>query len=161
VGNLLTVTRERLRHVLGADEPAERVAGAWALGIGIGLSPLLGLHTVIALLLAVLLRLNKVDVLLGTMISNPWVLAAYFPACVVLGQWLLGIEVPRVAMPELHQLLSPSAWREQGAWLRPLVLAWWAGAGTVAVAGGGVTYLAVRKAVIRHRRKLGTLQPPA
>ena len=159
MAGLLATTRERLRAVLGAGETPERVAGAWALGVGIGLSPLLGLHTVVALLLAVLLRLNKVDVLLGTMISNPWVLAAYFPACVVLGQWLLGIEVPRVAMPELHQLLSPSAWREQGAWLRPLMAAWWAGAGTVAVVGTGATYVAVRAAVIRHRRRLAGLPP--
>jgi uncharacterized protein len=157
VGNLLAATRARLRAVLGATEPPERIAAAWALGIGIGLSPLLGLHTVGALLLAVLLRLNKVDVLLGTMISNPWVLAAYFPACVVLGQWLLGIDVPRVAIPELNQLFSPSAWREQGEWLRPLMVAWWAGSGAVAIIGAGVTYFAVRAAVNRHRRKLGTL----
>jgi hypothetical protein len=30
----------------------------------------------------------------------------------------------------------------------------------VAVAGGGVTYVAVRAAVIRRRRRLGTLSPP-
>lgn len=160
MGSLLAAARGRLRAVLGATEPPERIAAAWALGIGIGLSPLLGLHTVSALLLAVLLRLNKVDVLLGTMISNPWVLAAYFPACVVLGQWLLGIEVPRVAMPELNQVFSPSAWREQGEWLRPLMAAWWAGAGAVTVVGTGATYLAVRAAVVRHRRRAGTLPTP-
>ena len=160
MGSLLAATRDRLRAALGATEPPERIAAAWALGIGIGLSPLLGLHTVGALLLAVLLRLNKVDVLLGTMISNPWLLAAYFPACVVLGQWLLGIDVPRVAIPELSQLFSPSAWREQGEWLRPLMAAWWAGAGAVTVVGTGAPYFGVRAAVVRHRRKLGTLPTP-
>jgi uncharacterized protein len=152
VRKLLAVARGRLRAVFGAGEPPERIAAAWALGIGIGLSPFLGLHTALALLLAVLLRLNKVDVLLGTMISNPWVLAGYFPACVVLGQWMLGVEVPRVAIPELDLLLSPAAWREHGAWLRPLMVSWAAGAGVVTIAGAAATYPLVRVAVIRHRR---------
>jgi len=153
VSSLLATTRERLRRALGADEPPQRVAAAWAIGIGVGLSPLLGLHTAVALTLAILLRLNKVDVLLGTMISNPWVLAAYFPACVVLGAWLLGIDVPRVVMPELHEMLSPAAWRAQESWLRPLLGAWWAGAGVVSLAGGAATFVAVRAAVIRHRAR--------
>jgi uncharacterized protein (DUF2062 family) len=86
------------------------------------------------------------------MISNPWVLAGYFPACVVLGQWMLGVEVPRVAIPDLNLLLSPAAWRDQGAWLKPLMLAWAAGAGVVTIAGAGLTYPIVRTAVVRHRR---------
>ena len=152
---LVTAARDRLRTVLGAGETPERIASAWALGIGIGLSPFLGLHTALALLLAVLFRLNKVDVLLGTMVSNPWVLAGYFPACVALGQWLVGVEVPRVALPELHLLLSLAAWREQGAWLKPLMLAWAAGASVVTIAGAGLTYSIVRLAVIRHRLAAG------
>jgi uncharacterized protein len=150
----LLAVRDRLRHVLGADEPPARVAAAWALGIGIGLSPLLGLHTVLGLVLAMILRLNTIDVLLGTMISNPWVLTAYFPASVALGTWLLGIRVPRIELPELHQLFSVAAWTEQRAWLEPLMLAWGAGATLIAAIGAVATYLGVRAAVMRHRRRL-------
>ncbi len=150
---MLEAARRRLRAVLGAGETPERIAAAWAVGIGIGLSPLLGLHTVLALAAALVFRLNKADVLLGTMITNPWALAVYFPTCVVAGQWLLGIEVPRVAPPELRLLLSVSAWREQGAWLGPLLLAWWTGSGIAALAGAPLTYLAVRAAVRRHRAR--------
>ena len=150
---MLAAARDRLRRALGADETPERVAAAWALGVGIGLSPLLGLHTVLALLAAVVLRLNKVDVLLGTMVSTPWALAVYFPACVVAGGWLLGTEVPPVTLPELAQLASPAFWRLQGAWLGPLLLAWWLGSGLAALAGGAATYLAVRAVVRRHRSR--------
>ncbi len=150
----LTRVRDRLRHVFGADEPPARVAAAWALGIGIGLSPLLGLHTVIGLLLAVVLRLNKVDVLLGTMISNPWVLTAYFPISVALGQWLLATRVPRIEIPGLRQIFSFAAWNSQRAWLAPLLLTWTAGATVLALVGATVTYVLVRAAVIRHRRRL-------
>jgi hypothetical protein len=146
--------RDRLRKVFGADEPPSRVAAAWALGIALGLSPFLGLHTLLGLLLAVVFRLNKIDVLLGTMISNPWVLTAYFPVSVALGQWLLGVDVPRIELPELRQLLSPAAWGEQRAWLEPLLLAWGAGATLLAAIGGVLTYFLVRAAVIRHRRRI-------
>jgi hypothetical protein len=139
--------------VLGTGETPERIAAAWAVGIGVGLSPLLGLHTVLALAAALAFRLNKVDVLLGTMITNPWALAVYFPACVVAGQWLLGIEVPRVAVPELRLLLSASAWGDQAAWLKPLLLVWWTGSGIATVVGTTVTYFAVRAAVRRHRAR--------
>jgi len=157
VRRALADARDRLRLALGAGAPPERIAAAWALGVGIGLSPLIGLHTALALLLAVLLRLNKIDVLLGTMISNPWVLAFYFPACVFLGESLLGISVPRVVIPELHQLLSAAAWREQEEWLRPLLLAWSAGSGLVAVAGSTLTFVAVRGGITRRRRRTAGL----
>jgi hypothetical protein len=130
------------------------VAAAWAVGIGIGLSPLLGLHTLIGLLLAVVFRLNKIDVLLGTMISNPWVLTAYFPVSVALGQWILGIRVPHIEIPEIRQLLSPTAWGEQRAWLEPLLFAWSMGAAVLALIGGVTTYFLVRAAVVRHRLRL-------
>jgi hypothetical protein len=150
----LAGVRDRLRHVFGADEPPARVAAAWALGIGLGLSPFLGLHTLIGLLLAVVLRLNKIDVLLGTMISNPWVLTAYFPISVALGQLLLGVKVPRIVIPGLRQLFSFAAWNAHRAWLAPLLLTWAAGSTVLALIAAGVTYLLVRAAVVRHRRRL-------
>ena len=69
------------------------VAVAAPLMIGIGLSPLMGLHTVLALVLALLFRLNKVDVLLGTLIINPWTLTLFFPAAVYLGKRITGVHM--------------------------------------------------------------------
>jgi uncharacterized protein (DUF2062 family) len=146
--------RDRLRHAFGADEPPSRVAAAWALGIGIGLSPFIGLHTVLGLLLAVIFRLNKIDVLLGTMVSNPWVLTVYFPASVALGKWMLRINVPRIVIPELQQLLSIAAWNDQRSWLEPLLLSWTVGGTVCALVGAAVTYFLVRSAAVRHRRRL-------
>jgi uncharacterized protein len=156
----LARVRDRLRHAFGADEPPSRVAAAWALGIGLGLSPIIGLHTVLGLLLALVFRLNKIDVLLGTMVSNPWVLTAYFPVSVALGKRLLGIAVPRIELPAFRQLLSFAAWNEQRSWLEPLMLAWTAGATLFALVGGVLSYFVVRAAVVRHRRRLAAAQRP-
>jgi uncharacterized protein (DUF2062 family) len=49
----------------------EEIARGIALGVFIGFIPVIGTHTVIAIGLAALLRLNTLIVLLGTQISNP------------------------------------------------------------------------------------------
>lgn len=145
--------RDRLRRLVGADESAGRLAAAWAVGVAISLSPLLGLHTGLALILAFVLRLNKIDVLLGTLLINPWTLPPYFAAAVTFGAWVSGTGVPEVALPDPDLLLSVSAWREHAAWLKPLLLAWFTGAGVASPVGGVITYLAVRRAIEGRRRR--------
>jgi uncharacterized protein (DUF2062 family) len=142
---------QRIRRILGADDTPERLAVAWALGVAIGLSPLLGLHTAIALLLAYILRLNKVDVLLGTLIINPWTLTVYFPAAAFLGRWLTGVPLRRIEIPRLADVLDAAAWRERAQWLKPLLLAWGVGAGVIALLAGAATFFLLRRFIVRHR----------
>ncbi|HEY6065556.1 MAG TPA: DUF2062 domain-containing protein, partial [Thermoanaerobaculia bacterium] len=76
--------------LLGREESSKRVAAAIGLGIAIGFSPFVGLHFVMALGLALLFRLNKIDTLLGTFLGNPWTWAPVFPVGYRLGRLLLG-----------------------------------------------------------------------
>jgi hypothetical protein len=151
---LIAAARARLAHTMGADEPTGRLAAAWALGVGIGLSPVLGVHTLIALGLAFLFRLNKVDVLLGTLVINPWTFPVYFPFALVLGRWITGVRVHRAALPPIEALLRPDTWREHAPWLRRMLIAWGAGSTILACVGGLVTYGLVRQLLERHRRRL-------
>ena len=143
--------RRRAREIVGANEPPARLAAAWAVGVAIGLSPVIGLHTAIALILAFAFKLNKIDVLLGTLVVNPWTFPPYFAFSVMVGQWLTGLRVPRIAVPGLSTLLSPQAWREQATWLAPLLTVWAAGACVFALAGGAVTFVVVRSFIVRRR----------
>ncbi len=145
--------RTRLQAAVGTHEPPSRLAAAWGIGIAVGLSPFLGLHTVLALLLAFSFKLNKLDVLLGTLIMNPWTFPLYFPAATLLGRWITGVRVPRVVLPRVAQLLRPDVWREQAEWLRPLLLVWGVGATIVAAAGGIATFYFVRTLIVAHRRR--------
>lgn len=145
--------RARLRRLVGADESAGRLAAAWAVGVAVSLSPLLGLHTGLALVLALVFRLNKIDVLLGTLLINPWTLPPYFAAAVSLGAWITGAGISEVALPDHGLLLSVSAWREHASALRPLLYAWFAGAGITSPVGGVLTYVAVRRAIERRRQR--------
>ncbi|HNX51483.1 MAG TPA: DUF2062 domain-containing protein [Thermoanaerobaculaceae bacterium] len=145
--------RARLRNTFGAKEPPSRVAAALALGITISFSPFQGLHTVIALLLAFVLRLNKPDVLLGTVIVNPWTLPVYFPAACWLGSRLTGIPVPHFALPSpgelLHRLASPTL----EPWVRDVLVIWGVGASLCTLAVGPTSFWLLRHFIERHRAK--------
>lgn len=148
---LLDRARSRFQDVVGIHESPERLAAAWALGIGLGLSPLLGLHAVIALLLAFVFRLNKVDVLLGTLIINPWTFTIYFPAAVLVGKRITGVHVPRFLIPRPEEVLHAAMWRERAPWLRSLLLTWGVGATVLALLGGVVTYFVLKRMIVFHR----------
>jgi uncharacterized protein len=86
---------ERFRRVvqllLHMEETPHRTALAFGIGILIAFSPFLGIHMGIALLVAFLFRLNRVAILLGTYLNNPWTLAPMYLAGTSLGCFLLGV----------------------------------------------------------------------
>src|SRR5512137_774565 len=81
----------RLRVLLQVEGSPSRVAGAFALGVFIAFFPILGIHTGMALALAILFRLNKVAILTGAWLNNPWTLAPIYTAGTLVGCALLGV----------------------------------------------------------------------
>ena len=161
----MRATFERLRtrfdHVVGVHEQPERLAAAWAVGLTIGFSPLMGLHTVLALLLALIFRLNKVDVFLGTLVINPWTLPVYFPVAVFVGKRITGVSVPRFVLPHPEEVLHAAVWREHAPWLRSVLLTWGAGATVLALVAGAVTFVVLRQMIRIHRRRRRHGAPPS
>ena len=94
-----------LLEFLGREEPTERVAAAIALGVGIGFSPFLGFHLVLALGLATLLRWNRLDAALGTLVGNPWTFPPVFALGYRLGRVLLHHDPHRVPPMNWNALL--------------------------------------------------------
>ena len=92
--------------LLGREESAERVAAAIGLGVAIGFSPFIGLHFALALALAFVFRLNKLDAVLGTLAGNVPTWSVVFPLGFRLGRWVLRYDrrtVPRMNLqPLLH-----------------------------------------------------------
>ena len=64
--------RDALRRLLAIDDPPERTALAFSVGVFIAFSPFLGLHTIMATALAFLFRFNKIAIYAGTFINNPF-----------------------------------------------------------------------------------------
>ena len=63
--------RDRLRDILSLKDSPHRLAMAFAAGIFIGMSPLLGLHTVLGLAIAWAFRLNRIVTITGGIRNKP------------------------------------------------------------------------------------------
>jgi len=83
--------RVSIRRLLTLDDPPERTALAFAIGVFIAFSPFLGLHTIMATLVAFVFRFNKVAIFSGTFINNPpLTLVPIIIASYAIGAFLLG-----------------------------------------------------------------------
>lgn len=108
------------------NDTPERLALAFALGVFLAFSPLLGLHTILAFCFSFLFGLNRVAMLVGVFVNNPWTLVPIYGA----GTWLGGLFVgfpSRSSLPsfELSAIISSSFWlrlAEQWPILEPMVL---------------------------------------
>jgi uncharacterized protein (DUF2062 family) len=94
--------RERARALLHLDDPPWKLAAALALGVFISFTPLLGVQTVLALLLATVLRLNRAATVTGTWINLPWFMPFVYAAALWLGELIVA--------------------RAPGHWLLPLLV---------------------------------------
>lgn len=143
-----------LADLLGREESPERVAAAIALGVGIGFSPFMGIHFVLAIGLAFLFKLNKVDAALGQFVGNPWTLPPIFAAGYALGRILLGYDRTEVPNLPWDRLLHRDFWHAfTGPTLRPRLASFLVGTMVIATLIGLAAYLAVRAALrIYHRR---------
>jgi uncharacterized protein len=145
---------EKLLHV--HDTP-ERTAVAFAMGVVIGFSPLLGLHTAIGLALAFALNLNRVAVVVGVYLLLPWFIGPYYAAATALGAWITGTRVPPDFMLRLESIWQDPDWWQRlvglGRMLRPFLPAYLIGSTILALILGAVAYYA-SVAFIRARRRL-------
>jgi uncharacterized protein (DUF2062 family) len=119
------LVRRWLESLLHIDDTPERTAGAFALGVLCGFSPLLGLHTLLGILLAFVLNLNRVAVLIGVYANLPWFLGPYYAIATVLGAELIGQPLPadfRSRLTDLFQLslFQAQFWRDLVVLMRPL-----------------------------------------
>jgi uncharacterized protein len=98
--------RSTFRRLLALDDPPERTALAFSIGVFIAFSPLLGLHTILATLVAFLFRFNKVAIYTGTFINNPFVtLVPIIISSYAIGAFLLGrpLRIPAQGLALLEE----------------------------------------------------------
>ena len=104
---VLRMFRSTLRRLLALDDPPERTALAFSIGIFIAFSPFLGLHTIMATSIAFLFRFNKIAIFSGTFINNPFLtLVPIILASYAVGAFLLGRPV-KIPTEGLELLKNP------------------------------------------------------
>jgi len=84
-------------RILRLKGQPEEVAGGIAIGVFIGLTPTVPLHTILSVLIAFLLGKSKLAAALGGLIANPFMLPLIYILDYKVGRMLTGIEgVPLV-----------------------------------------------------------------
>jgi hypothetical protein len=159
------VTSPRIRRwldqLLHTHDTPQRTAAAYALGVFFGFSPVLGLHTVLGLVCAFALRLNRVAVLLGIYSNLPWILPAYYTLTTVAGAAILRVPIQPGLLKELSSALTDASWadfRHLVHALTPLLKAYVLGSTLGAVALAIVAYRVSLAMIVAHRRRLAHQQ---
>jgi uncharacterized protein (DUF2062 family) len=115
--------RSNFRRLLALDDPPERTALAFSIGVCIAFSPFLGLHTITATLFAFIFRFNKIAIFAGTFLNNPFltlvpiIILSYALGALLLGQSMRipaeGIELiknPRLLTAAYYRELFGQSW---------------------------------------------------
>jgi len=137
---------DTLRKLLNESRSPTRSALSFAVGVAISFSPLLGFQIFIALFAAFLFRLNKVEVVLGTLINNFWTVPFVYSSAYVLGSRLLGRAMPPFSF---KTVFSPSVFV-------PLM----AGCSVYMVGTGLVSFILVRAYLVRRRDRRSVPELP-
>jgi uncharacterized protein (DUF2062 family) len=125
-----------------------------------GFSPLLGLHTVLGLVFAFALNLNRVAVLLGIYSNLPWILPAYYSAATALGAAILRVPIKPRLLTELTAALANGSWtdfRRLAHALTPLAWAYALGSTIGAIIVSLIAYRVALTMIVAHRRRLGEM----
>jgi uncharacterized protein (DUF2062 family) len=139
-----------LEALLHLHDTPHRTALAFGLGVWIAFFPIWGIHTVMAIAIAFLFRLNRAALVIGAWINNPWTMAPLYTAGTLLGCALLGISPVGFHNIDwgLHGLEFTRALVHG---LRPYLWPFVLGNTLLGLLLGGVAYGIVKAVVLRHR----------
>jgi uncharacterized protein len=147
--------RSWLEQLLHTHDTPHRTAAAYALGVFLGFSPMLGLHTVLGLALAFIFGLNRVAVVLGVYSNLPWLVPAYYTLATIAGAAVLGVDVQPRALEEAMRAVSAASWGEFAGLARrlaPLMWAYTLGSTVGALLFAAVAYRVSLAMILAHRK---------
>jgi len=144
--------RRFLRRILHLGDSPDRTAFAFALGVFLGFSPLVLLHTILGIFLAFVFRLNRLAVLVGVYLNTPWTLAPVASLGTALGLFILGRQSP---LPDLAlaSMLSREFWTEMRSDVRDLLLPFFIGNTIIALVAGVIAFFVFRRILVRYRAR--------
>jgi uncharacterized protein (DUF2062 family) len=96
--------KDLLKKLLHIEDTPERTALAYAVGIFLGFSPFLGVHSLVALAIAFLFGLNRVAILLGVWTNGPWWIVPFYMVATWVGMRVTGFWMDWTTLKEIFQL---------------------------------------------------------
>jgi uncharacterized protein (DUF2062 family) len=159
--------RSTIRRLLAIDDPPERTALAFSIGVFIAFSPFLGLHTIAATALAFAFRFNKIAIYAGTFVNNPFltlvpiILASYAVGALLLGR-PVGLPPESVELLSSPHLLTGAWWSKLFQTSGNVLLPFFIGGMVLSIVCSVIAYpLTLRFLRARKKRNLeSTVQNP-
>ncbi len=133
---------EKLREALSSEMDEKGLAAGFAVGVFFSFTPLVSLHTVLALLVAFVFRLSKIAAVAGVWVNNPYTMPFVFYGSLRLGEWVLGTG--------FHPI-SCERWTLEAVMrmARPLVLPLLVGTTIVGILAAAAAYLVVYRIAVK------------
>jgi uncharacterized protein (DUF2062 family) len=131
---------KRLKTLFLVNESPHRTALTFAVGVCIGISPLLGLHTLLGLAIAAIFSMNRVVMLTGVYVTNPWTIVPIYAFCTWIGTYIMDVNIS-VASINWHGLRFNTVVEQLGELLMPFLV----GTSFMSLVLGLLSYVVVRK----------------
>ncbi|MFC1676696.1 DUF2062 domain-containing protein [Planctomycetota bacterium] len=157
------------RHVLHADDSAHRLALGAALGLFVAWTPFLGLHILIVLGLALVLRANKFLALICVWVCNAFTLVAIYYPSYLLGQTVLSffrtepylgpnkiaeLFKESLSLKHIHtNFLTSQFWEQLGIFIVQIGLELLIGGLIIGSVVATIAYFTIRRLIISYRKK--------
>lgn len=141
----------RLKRKLTLEKlPADDIAAGWALGVFIGCAIPFGLQLVIAVPLAIMMKVSKIGATAGTFISNPITVFILYPLqTLIVNRLVFGGSITFERLKELFTGLTFSSLMSLGA---DIIISFFLGGIVLAVICTPITYFLVKDFVITARK---------
>ena len=154
-----SLVRRWLESLLHTHDSPRRTAAAFAVGVFFSFSPALGLHTLLALIVAFAFNLNRVAVILGVYTNLPWFMAPYYTLTTVAASEVMGVKLPPHFAHQLGAVfdispLSRDFWAALGTLLAPFVWPFTLGSMAGAVVLGAAAFVVARPFIVAGRNHL-------
>ena len=137
------------RKIVKEPLPPENIAGGWALGIFVGCAIPFGMQLVIAIPLALMLRVSRLGATVGTLITNPATIFVIYPAqTFIVNKLLFGGSLTYTKLMETEWTWH--AIRRLGV---EVVASFFLGGFLLAIILTPIAYFTVKRLVVVHRAR--------
>jgi uncharacterized protein (DUF2062 family) len=138
--------KARLHAILTLNVPPKRLALACALGVWIGFSPYIGLHTILAFTFSYLFRMPIYPLLMGAHLSNPITIPIIYPIATELGMYILNVHANFDF--DWKNISVKTLWEKE----KPILFSFWLGLHIMGAALSVFTYFVSYHIIKRYRR---------